>query len=91
MSSCSETSGILTPVVNLNNCGGKEDCIPACPYNVLEMTTISEEDKLKGKLKTFFKPKKAYITNANLCYACGLCVKACPERAIKLIHLNKLL
>lgn len=64
-SKCDETSGKLVPIINLSNCGDKEDCIPACPYDVLEIRTITAEDRLtlnfKGKLKTFFKPKKAYV------------------------------
>jgi NAD-dependent dihydropyrimidine dehydrogenase PreA subunit len=87
-SNCDETGGKLKPVINLSNCGGKEDCIPACPYDVLEMQLITAEDRLtlnfKGKIKTFFKPNKAYITDPNLCHACGLCVQVCPEKAIKL-------
>jgi NAD-dependent dihydropyrimidine dehydrogenase PreA subunit len=89
---CNETSGKLMPIINLSNCGGKEDCIPACPYDVLEMRTIFPEDRLKlnfkGKIKTFFKPKKAYVTDPSLCFACGICVQVCPERAIKLVRIN---
>lgn len=87
-STCKEESGKLKPTINLNDCGGKEDCIPACPYGVLEMRPISDEDRktlnLKGKLKTFFNEKKAYVTDSNLCHACGICVQVCPEKAIKL-------
>jgi NAD-dependent dihydropyrimidine dehydrogenase PreA subunit len=87
-SNCSDSSGKLMPLVNFNNCGAKEDCVAVCPYNVFEMRTITKEDKaqlnLKGKIKTFFFEKKAYIINPDLCHACGLCVQACPESAIKL-------
>ena len=87
-SNCDDFGGKLMPIINLNNCGGKEDCILACPYDVLEMRPISDEDRkalnLKGKLKTFFNEKKAYVTDPNLCYACGICVQVCPEKAIKL-------
>ncbi len=87
-SNCDDVGGKLTPIINLNNCGGKEDCIPACPFSVLEMRPISDEDRktlnLKGKLKTFFNEKKAYVTETSLCHACGLCVQVCPEKAIKL-------
>lgn len=88
-SNCDENSGKLMPIINLSNCGAKEDCISACPYDVLEMQTITPEDRLtlnfKGKIKTFFKPKKAYIKDPSLCHACGLCVQVCPEKAIKLM------
>lgn len=81
------------PLVNYSNCGGKEYCIPTCPYDVLEMRTIAAEDRLtlniKGKIKTLFKPKKAYVTDPDLCFACGLCVQVCPEHAIQLIRVKK--
>ncbi len=91
-SNCDETSGKLVPIINLSNCGDKEDCIPACPYDVLEIRTIAAEDRLtlnfKGKIKTFFKPKKAYVKAQDLCYACGICVQVCPEKAITLARTN---
>lgn len=89
-SNCDETGGKLMPVINMSKCGGKEDCIPACPYDVLEMQPITPEDRLtlnlKGKIKTFFKPNKAYVTDPSLCHACGICVQICPEKAIKLVR-----
>lgn len=87
-SNCDEEGGKLMPLVNFNNCGAKEDCVVVCPYNVFEMRPITVEDKaklnLKGKIKTFFNKNKAYLTDPTLCHACGICVQACPERAIKL-------
>lgn len=39
----------------------------------------------KGKVKTFIHEKrKAFVVNAAQCPACGLCVIACPEKAINL-------
>lgn len=85
---CKEEGGKLMPLVNFNSCGAKEDCVVVCPYDVFEMRPITIEDKaklnLKGKIKTFFFKNKAYLTDPSLCHACGLCVQACPERAIKL-------
>lgn len=93
-SNCEDEGGKLVPIINLNNCGGKEDCIPACPYEVLEMRPISNQDRetlnLKGKLKTFFNENKAFVTDTNLCHACGICVQICPEKAIRLTRkINK--
>lgn len=89
INSCADNSGMLLPIVNFNNCGAKEDCVAICPYDVFEMKPITKEEKadlnLKGKIKTFFFKNKAYITDPDLCHACGLCVKACPESAISLI------
>jgi len=88
-SSCPSEPEKLMPVVDFNDCGGKEVCEAVCPYDVFEMRPIELEDKaklnLKGKIKTFFKKKKAYLKHSELCHACGYCVKQCPEHAIKLI------
>ena len=85
---CDDEVGKLMPLVNFNSCAAKEDCVVVCPYDVLEMRPITIEDKaqlnLKGKVKTFFFKEKAYVTDPSLCHACGLCVQACPEKAIKL-------
>ena len=90
-SNCDETGGKLMPLVNFNNCGAKEDCVAVCPYDVFEMRPITPEDKanlnIKGKIKTFFFKNKAYLTDPSLCHACGLCVQACPEKAIKLTRM----
>ena len=90
-SNCDEIGGKLMPVVNFNSCGAKEDCVAVCPYNVFEMRLITDKDRLnlnlKGRIKTFFDKRKAYLTAPALCHACGLCVQACPEQAIKLSKL----
>ncbi|WP_211235282.1 4Fe-4S dicluster domain-containing protein [Runella zeae] len=81
------------PIVNFNSCGGKEDCVVVCPYDVFEMRTIADADKaklnLKGQIKTFFFNQKAYVINPDQCHSCGLCVQACPEKAIKLTRFVK--
>lgn len=90
---CSDVSEKLMPLVNLNNCDGKKNCVEVCPYDVFEIKPISTEDQaklnLKGKIKTIFFKQKAYVINPNKCHSCGLCVLACPEKAIKLIHYER--
>ena len=86
---CKEETGQLIPVVDFNKCEAKGPCIPICPYNVFEMQKISDEefDKLSffGKLKTRVHGRdKAIVVKPDQCHACGLCVTACPEKAIKL-------
>ena len=40
---------------------------------------------LLGKLKAVVHGRRtAYTPKADQCHACGLCVVACPERAIRL-------
>lgn len=80
--------GFLMPIIDLNDCSGKGPCVPACPYDALELRKISADEKkhlnLKGKIKTFFNANKAYLIDPMLCHGCGECVKICPEKAIKL-------
>lgn len=87
---CDPDGGKLMPLVNFNNCGGKEKCVAVCPFDVFVMRPITAEDRvglnLKGKLKTFFNDQKAYLTDPASCHACGKCVPICPERAIKLVN-----
>lgn len=93
LSNCSDTSEKRMPIVDFNRCGGKEDCVAVCPYGVFQMQTISKDQKailnLKGRIKTFFFKKKAYVVQPDQCHSCGLCVQACPEKAIKLTRFVK--
>ncbi len=87
---CKEESGTLVPVVNFNSCEGKGPCIEVCPYDVFIMQALSDEEfgelSFIGKLKTrVHGMEKAFAIHADMCHACGLCVTACPEKAIKLI------
>lgn len=90
---CKEDAGKVFPIVNFNDCGGKEDCVEICPYNVFEMRPIMKDDKIKlnfkGQIKTFFIKQKAYVINPEQCHSCGLCLQACPEKAIKLTKFIK--
>lgn len=86
---CDDEAGRLVPVIDRNRCEGKEDCVSACPYDVFEMGVLSSEEfrglTLVGKLKAFgHRYRQAYATNEAACHACGFCVEACPEKAIKL-------
>ena len=86
---CKEESGKLMPVVNFNSCEGKGPCIEVCPYDVFEMNVINDEQfkelSFFGKLKTRVHGReKAFVIKTDMCHACGLCVSACPEKAIKL-------
>lgn len=86
---CKQDAGIFAPVIDKNRCEGKSDCVTACPYDVFEMGILPVEERgslsLKGKVKGFVHGwKQAIIVNGDLCRACGLCVSACPENAIKI-------
>lgn len=86
---CKHEAGKFKPVIDRNRCEGKEDCVAVCPYQVFTMGTLQAEDRrhltLGGKLKGFVhRWHQAFATNAKECHACGLCVTACPEKAITL-------
>jgi 4Fe-4S ferredoxin len=86
---CKQEAGVFIPVIDINRCEGKADCVTVCPYNVFEMGILPIQDRrslsLKGKLKGFVHGwKQAFAINAEACKACGLCVSVCPEKAIKL-------
>ncbi|MCE9574660.1 MAG: 4Fe-4S binding protein [Deltaproteobacteria bacterium] len=83
--------GLLRPEIDRNRCEGKADCVAACPFEVFEVRLIDPVDRaalsLMGKLKSLaHRGKTAYTPNAAACQACGLCVTACPEKAIKLVR-----
>jgi 4Fe-4S ferredoxin len=87
---CAAEAGSYRPVVDRNACEGKRDCVEVCPYDVFEVRQIEDEDfsslSFLGKLKSRAHGRQtAYTPHADLCQACGLCVVACPEKAITLV------
>jgi len=86
---CGAPPGTWTPVVDHARCEGKRDCVEVCPYDVFEVRRIEDADwqalSLVSRLKVFVHGRQtAYTPRADRCQACGLCVVACPERAIRL-------
>lgn len=80
----------LRPLVDFNRCEAKGQCVDVCPYNVFEVRPIEASDAARltfvGRVKSWIHGGKvAYTPYADACRACGLCVRACPEKAIRLI------
>lgn len=86
---CKAEPASYRPVVDHARCEGKHDCVDVCPYDVFEVRKIDDADwKAIGplaKMKVWVHGMKtAYTPNADACKACGLCVVACPEKAVTL-------
>ncbi len=80
------------PVINRERCENKGPCVEVCPYGVLVIHDVLEADRRSlstvGRLKLWVHGgKQAYATFAERCRGCGLCVAACPEKAISLKRL----
>jgi NAD-dependent dihydropyrimidine dehydrogenase PreA subunit len=86
---CDEAPGRLVPVINRNRCEAKTDCITACPYDVFEIRLLTDAERASLSWIGWLKArahgnKQAFAVGAQDCHACGLCVTACPEKAITL-------
>lgn len=86
---CDDAPGRLRPLIDRDRCEGKESCVEVCPYDVLAMGTLSSGERSALSWLGWFKSlahgwRQAYVVRAEQCHACGLCVEACPENAIKL-------
>jgi NAD-dependent dihydropyrimidine dehydrogenase PreA subunit len=87
---CKAEPGAFHPQVNRARCEGKRDCVDVCPYDVFEVRTVDEAEyralPFGARLKLWVHGKQtAYTPRAAACQACGLCVVACPEKAITLV------
>ncbi|PMS16022.1 4Fe-4S ferredoxin [Trinickia dabaoshanensis] len=90
---CKQMPGVIKPIVDLKRCEGKGDCVTVCPENVFEIRRIDNADYLSLDLLHRLKQrvhgmKVSYTPNAQACRSCGLCVTACPERAITLARMT---
>lgn len=88
---CKQSAGVVEPVIDRERCEGKADCLLVCPYHVFELAALTNEQwsalSLLGRLKALVHGRhQAVAVRADQCHACGLCVAACPENAIQLMH-----
>ncbi len=88
---CKHPPGIFTPIVDFSRCEAKGPCVEVCPYDVFEIRKIEPSDYaalgILSKVKNRVHGSRiAYTPNAVQCRACGLCVEACPEHAVKLVR-----
>ena len=86
---CRAEPGAYVPVIDHAKCEGKKDCVRVCPYDVFEVRVLTPEERvgvsLRGRLNLLVRRnRQAVVVAPEDCHACGLCVAACPERAIQL-------
>jgi 4Fe-4S ferredoxin len=86
---CAPEGGRVAPLIDRSRCEAKEDCVRVCPYRVFEVRRLTDVERqelgwlARAKLLVH-GGRQAFAVRAADCHACGLCVKACPEKAIRL-------
>ena len=88
---CAPDAGRVAPVIDRNRCEAKGACVRVCPFDVFEIGVIGPDERrglsLVGRVKAFaHRGRQVFTVRAENCHACGLCVTACPERAIRLVE-----
>lgn len=86
---CQAAPGEFAPVIDRGRCEAKGECVEVCPYQVFELRPVGDAERRGlgplGRLKLWVHGgRQAYAVRAADCRACGRCVKACPEKAIRL-------
>ena len=90
---CRPEAGGWVPRIDRARCEAKSDCVTVCPYDVFEVRRLTAAERgelsFRSKMKLFVHGgKQAFAVRAEECHACGLCVTACPERAITLVKIG---
>jgi 4Fe-4S ferredoxin len=91
---CKAAPGSFRPVVDRGRCEGKADCVEVCPYDVFEVGPIDDAEyralPMMSRFRVWAHGKKTALTpNVSACQACGLCVVACPEKALRLVEVKR--
>jgi NAD-dependent dihydropyrimidine dehydrogenase PreA subunit len=86
---CAPEAGRVAPIIDRSRCEAKADCVRVCPYHVFEVRRLTDAERQDlgwlARAKLFVHGgRQAFAVHAADCHACGLCVKACPEKAIRL-------
>ena len=86
---CRRPAGVVHPMIEARRCEGKGDCLRICPYDVFEVRKLTRDESRALPLIARFKVaahggRQGFVARPEQCHACGLCVAACPEDAIRL-------
>lgn len=86
---CKAEPGRFVPVIDRSRCEGKAECVRVCPVGVFAVGTLAPAQRvglgLRARLKGLaHRWQQAALVHPAACEACGLCVQACPEKAITL-------
>ena len=89
VNTCKQPPRVVAPVINALKCEGAGDCEAVCPYEVFSVRKLTGDERKAMPFFPWLKVmahggKQAFVVNADNCHACGLCVSACPEKAIRL-------
>ncbi len=91
---CTAEPQRYVPRVDRARCEGKAECVAVCPYGVFEVRKIDDAEYRALPVLARFKlwahgKQTAYTPRADACQACGLCVVACPEKALTLVVVRR--
>jgi NAD-dependent dihydropyrimidine dehydrogenase PreA subunit len=91
---CKQPPKVVTAIVDPHKCEGAGDCARVCPHQVFEIRKLTKGELKALPLIPWLKVlahggSQAFVANPSDCHACGLCVAACPEKAIRLTRLEQ--